>query len=93
MPGWVDSLNGPVGVVVAGGKGLIRSMMAAEDFYAEVVPVDIAINAIITIAYLRALNPYALIRSLHNYYNIITLNDGSFIFSVFALLRDCKFDF
>lgn len=56
MPGWVDSLNGPVGVVVAAGKGLIRSMMVAEQFRAEVVPVDIAINAIITIAWERGRN-------------------------------------
>ena len=56
MPGWVDSLNGPVGVVVAAGKGLIRSMMVAEEFRAEVVPVDIAINAIITIAWERGRN-------------------------------------
>lgn len=69
MPGWVDSLNGPVGVVVAGGKGLIRSMMAAEDFYAEVVPVDIAINAIITIAYLRALNPNKDVLPVYNVTN------------------------
>lgn len=53
MPGWVDSLNGPVGVVVAAGKGLIRSMMVAEDFCAEVIPVDVAINAIIAIAWER----------------------------------------
>lgn len=57
MPGWVDSLNGPVGVVVAGGKGLIRSMMVAEEFTAEVIPVDIAINAIVTIAWQRGINP------------------------------------
>ncbi|XP_065204865.1 putative fatty acyl-CoA reductase CG5065 [Planococcus citri] len=53
MPGWVDSLNGPVGVVVAAGKGIIRSMMVAEEFCAEVIPVDVAINAIIAIAWER----------------------------------------
>lgn len=53
MPGWVDSLNGPIGVVVAAGKGLIRSMLVAEEFTAEVIPVDIAINAIIAIAWER----------------------------------------
>lgn len=57
MPGWVDSLNGPVGVVVAAGKGVIRSMMAAEEFCAEVVPVDVAINAIIAITWQRGKSP------------------------------------
>ncbi|XP_050529689.1 putative fatty acyl-CoA reductase CG5065 [Daktulosphaira vitifoliae] len=53
FPGWVDSLNGPIGVIVGGAKGVIRSMLCGENFEAEVVPVDIAINAIITIAWLR----------------------------------------
>lgn len=54
VPGWVDSLNGPVGVIVAAGKGVIRSMLCSQDFEAEVVPVDIAINALILIAWRRA---------------------------------------
>jgi len=49
----VDSLNGPVGVIVAGGKGVIRSMLCSPDYEAEVVPVDIAINALILIAWKR----------------------------------------
>jgi len=54
VPGWVDSLNGPVGVIVAAGKGVIRSMLCAADYEAEVVPVDIAINALILIAWKRS---------------------------------------
>ncbi|XP_015379767.1 PREDICTED: putative fatty acyl-CoA reductase CG5065 [Diuraphis noxia] len=53
VPGWVDSLNGPVGVIVAGGKGVIRSMLCSPDYEAEVVPVDIAINALVLIAWKR----------------------------------------
>jgi len=49
----VDSLNGPVGVIVAGGKGVIRSVLCSPDYEAEVVPVDIAINALILIAWKR----------------------------------------
>lgn len=54
VPGWVDSLNGPVGVIVAAGKGVIRSLLCSPDYEAEVVPVDIAINALILIAWKRA---------------------------------------
>ncbi|XP_026684875.1 putative fatty acyl-CoA reductase CG5065 [Diaphorina citri] len=32
VPGWVDSLNGPVGVLVASGKGVVRSMMCGAEF-------------------------------------------------------------
>ncbi len=57
MPGWVDNLNGPVGITIAAGKGILRSMMVVEEFNAEVIPVDIAINAIITIAWERGRTP------------------------------------
>lgn len=55
MPGWVDSLNGPVGVLVASGKGVVRSMMCGAEFVAEVIPVDIAINGVLLAAYKRGL--------------------------------------
>lgn len=51
LPGWVDSLNGPIGIMVAGGKGVLRSMMCEESFTAQVIPVDQAIAGIIAIAY------------------------------------------
>jgi fatty acyl-CoA reductase len=51
MPGWVDSLNGPIGLLVGGGKGVIRSMHCKGEYHAEVVPVDLAINALIVIAW------------------------------------------
>ena len=55
MPGWVDNLNGPVGIMIAGGKGVIRSMLCNADYRAEVIPVDFAINGLITIPYVEAL--------------------------------------
>lgn len=51
MPGWVDSLNGPIGIMVAGGKGVIRSMICEESFNAEVIPVDQAIAGLIGVAF------------------------------------------
>ncbi|XP_039296931.1 putative fatty acyl-CoA reductase CG5065 [Nilaparvata lugens] len=56
LPGWVDSLNGPVGVSVAGGKGVIRSMLCHGENRAEVIPVDIAINAAISASWVRGTN-------------------------------------
>lgn len=37
--------------MVAGGKGVIRSMICEAEFEAEVIPVDHAINGLIGIAY------------------------------------------
>nr|CAD7590335.1 unnamed protein product [Timema genevievae] len=54
LPGWVDTLNGPIGVLVGAGKGVIRSMMCNQNYQAEMIPVDIAINAMIAVAYKTA---------------------------------------
>lgn len=35
VEGWVDSLNGPIGIMVAGGKGVLRSMICEAAFTAE----------------------------------------------------------
>ncbi|CAB3382988.1 Hypothetical predicted protein [Cloeon dipterum] len=52
-PGWVDSLNGPVGILVAAGKGVLRSMNCNPEYHAEVIPVDIAINSLISASWKR----------------------------------------
>lgn len=51
LPGWVDNLNGPVGLLVGAGKGVIRSMHCNANYHAEVIPVDLAINALIGISH------------------------------------------
>jgi fatty acyl-CoA reductase len=51
IPGWVENLNGPTGLLVGGGKGVIRSMHCRADYNADIMPCDIAINAIIILAW------------------------------------------
>ncbi|XP_073847273.1 putative fatty acyl-CoA reductase CG5065 isoform X1 [Musca autumnalis] len=51
LPGWVDSLNGPVGVMTAGARGVLRSMMCDLSLEADMIPVDVAINNLIIIPY------------------------------------------
>lgn len=46
-------MNGPVGVMLGAGKGVIRSMLCDGSLVAQVVPVDIAINGIIAIGMLE----------------------------------------
>lgn len=36
VPGWVDNLNGPVGLMIGGAKGVIRSMLCNSEYNAEV---------------------------------------------------------
>ncbi|EDW72408.1 uncharacterized protein Dwil_GK20734 [Drosophila willistoni] len=44
-------MNGPTGVLIGAGKGVIRSMIVNGDLKSEVIPVDIAINGLILIPY------------------------------------------
>lgn len=53
--GWVDNLNGPIGIMVGGAKGVIRSMLCDGDLIAEVIPVDIAINGLLLVPYKNCL--------------------------------------
>ena len=50
LPGWVDSLNGPVGIMLAAAKGVLRSLMVNPNATFEAIPVDTSINALILIA-------------------------------------------
>lgn len=53
----MDNLNGPVGVMAAAGKGVIRSMYCRADYNAEVIPLDFAVNATLVAAYRVAIGP------------------------------------
>jgi len=61
MPGWVEKLHGPTGLLVGAGKGVIRSMYCRPEYNADIMPCDIAINALIILAWraatLRLKNP------------------------------------
>ncbi|KAG5883993.1 hypothetical protein JTB14_019975 [Gonioctena quinquepunctata] len=47
MPGWIDNFNGPVGILVASGKGVMRSCYARRDTVADYVPCDSVVKAVI----------------------------------------------
>ncbi|CAH1786736.1 unnamed protein product [Owenia fusiformis] len=54
MPGWVDNFNGPAGIIAAIGKGVLRSMLGDHDKTADLIPVDMAVNCMIAVAWQRA---------------------------------------
>lgn len=53
LPGWVEGLNGPSGMMIGAARGVVRSMHCNPDMPADVIPVDMAINAIICAAWDR----------------------------------------
>lgn len=54
MPGWIDNLNGPTGMVLAIGKGLLRTMHVRRDVKADLIPVDIVVNTMIASSFYAA---------------------------------------
>nr|XP_022909440.1 putative fatty acyl-CoA reductase CG5065 [Onthophagus taurus] len=57
-PGWVDSFYGPIGLMVAAGKGVLRTTLLDPDMSPQIIPVDIAINGLIISGYRRATYPF-----------------------------------
>ncbi|KAF6214116.1 hypothetical protein GE061_011847 [Apolygus lucorum] len=56
LPGWIDNLNGPTGVLAGVGKGVLRSLVCHRESIADFIPVDRAINCMIAIAWATAVN-------------------------------------
>ncbi|KAI8433401.1 hypothetical protein MSG28_015441 [Choristoneura fumiferana] len=57
MPGWIENFNGPTGILVACGKGIMRSIYSDADLKPDYMPVDIAIKNIIAAAWARGTKP------------------------------------
>jgi len=51
IPGWVENLNGPTGIVAAAGKGVLRTVFCKRGKVADWVPVDVPINLSIVAAW------------------------------------------
>ncbi|KAK5638606.1 hypothetical protein RI129_012901 [Pyrocoelia pectoralis] len=47
IPGWIDNYNGPVGLLVACGKGILRSCCTNPDLKVDYVAVDSCVRALI----------------------------------------------
>ncbi|XP_031764025.1 putative fatty acyl-CoA reductase CG5065 [Galleria mellonella] len=56
IPGWVDNLNGATGLLIGGGKGVIRTMHCEPTYTVDAIAVDIVVNACLLIAYVTALD-------------------------------------
>lgn len=51
IPGWVDNLNGCTGLIAGVGRGYINSIMCNGQLNADLVPVEVPINLMVTAAW------------------------------------------
>ncbi|XP_054929453.1 putative fatty acyl-CoA reductase CG5065 isoform X3 [Dermacentor andersoni] len=51
FPGWVDNYNGFTGIIVSCGLGLLQSVIIEKDCIADVIPVDVVANMLISVAW------------------------------------------
>lgn len=66
--GWIDNLYGPTGVLVGVGGGLIRAMHMDREVTANVVPIDMCVNAILASAWDIGTNRYLIFIILIYFY-------------------------
>ncbi|XP_039752666.1 putative fatty acyl-CoA reductase CG5065 [Pararge aegeria] len=55
MPGWLDNINGPSGVVYAASRGVLRTIYCKDTTKLDTICVDLAINAIIILTFLTGI--------------------------------------
>jgi alcohol-forming fatty acyl-CoA reductase len=52
LPGWVDSLSGPAGLLMATALGILHVMIGDDQLVVDLIPVDYVINCILTAAWM-----------------------------------------
>lgn len=58
LPGWSDNTNGPTGLLIAGGKGVLRSMYGNREAYADFISADVVADCIMVIKAYSMHNQY-----------------------------------
>ncbi|XP_050439097.1 putative fatty acyl-CoA reductase CG5065 [Adelges cooleyi] len=54
VSGWLDNFNGPIGLMVACGKGIVRVTLAGKTIIPDYMAVDVSVKAMIVAAWDRA---------------------------------------
>lgn len=51
VKGWIDNFYGPTGVIAGAGTGVLRTLRCNPDKIANMVPVDMCVNGILSAAW------------------------------------------
>ncbi|XP_022120956.1 putative fatty acyl-CoA reductase CG5065 [Pieris rapae] len=96
IPGWIENFNGPIGILIASGKGILRSVYSDPDLSADYIPVDIAIKMFIAGAWLRGTKKLEATDEVEVYHcsssHMATMTVGDIVDNGKAILREIPFD-
>lgn len=67
ISGWLDNFNGPVGMLIGGGKGILRVARVDPTVASDFLPVDVTIKAMLTSAWKRGSQTVTRDPSVHVY--------------------------
>ncbi|XP_020298375.1 fatty acyl-CoA reductase 1-like [Pseudomyrmex gracilis] len=67
VPGWIDNFNGPMGMLIGGGTGLLRVIYADSSITCDFIPVDLVIKAMIIVVWKRGIQNFSEDNSLQIY--------------------------
>ncbi|XP_055912310.1 fatty acyl-CoA reductase 1-like [Eupeodes corollae] len=59
VPGWIDNFNGPVGMFIASGIGILRTAHGDPNVCLDYMPVDVAVKALIVAVYKKCLEKHS----------------------------------
>ncbi|XP_041970503.1 putative fatty acyl-CoA reductase CG5065 [Aricia agestis] len=59
IPGWIENFNGPAGIIVASGKGLIRAIYSDPKITNDYIPVDVITRGIVASAWCRGTKKFS----------------------------------
>lgn len=54
MPGWIDNINGPTGIIAGVGKGFLRVVRSRPDLVGDMIPVEFPIHLMLAVAWYTA---------------------------------------
>lgn len=92
VQGWLDNFNGPIGLLVGGGKGVLRVVYVDPVVISDFMPVDVAIKAMIIAAWHRGLKPITEDDTMHIYncssHDVKQINIKNLIQMAFQITKD-----
>lgn len=54
FPGWIENYNGPVGILIGAGKGVLRVVFGSPNTVMDYMPVDVAVKFMCIAAWEKA---------------------------------------